>query len=356
MTALPLAAVPSAGAGSLLATRLDRPPVAERGTALLVPGPDPAEGARLERLAAALGREGIAVLHLPEAAEGAALAPGALAGAIHAAGLAAAAGGRRVPLLVGIGAGAGAVLLAAEGMPGVQAIVLIDPELAHEGGTPHALTAERCCRALTDYRHPLLLLHAPDHAAREADALALYTAAAQPKTLAALTPGSADAAAAAIAAWAGPICLAPPLHLRDIGLPAVAEGGVLHLAEIDGHRYTQAMRSGRHLLVADEPASMGGEDLGPPPFQLLLSALAACTSMTMRMYAERKGWAVGRIGLELTVRSDPATRVMHIERRIALGDGLDAAARARLLEIADRCPVHRALSVPAEIVTVDTGL
>lgn len=121
------------------------------------------------------------------------------------------------------------------------------------------------------------------------------------------------------------------------------------VAESGRGRYVNDIVVGRHELVADEPESVGGDDLGPNPYDYLCVALGACTSMTMRMYAERKGWALGRVTVDVdhARRSgvDVFTRVLHVQ-----GD-LDDDQRARLREIADRCPVHRTLETTATIET-----
>jgi putative redox protein len=121
------------------------------------------------------------------------------------------------------------------------------------------------------------------------------------------------------------------------------------VAENGRGRYANDVTVGRHELVVDEPESLGGDDLGPNPYDHLCIALGACTSMTIRMYAERKGWALGRVTVEVdhAKRSgtDVFTRVLHLQ-----GD-LDDEQRTRLLEIADRCPVHRTLSTGATIET-----
>ncbi|MDR1995882.1 OsmC family protein [Azonexus sp.] len=123
---------------------------------------------------------------------------------------------------------------------------------------------------------------------------------------------------------------------------------VVVVAESGRGRYQQEVRVGQHRLVADEPASVGGGDGGPAPFDFLLTALGACTSMTLRMYAERKGLALRRVSVELQhekVDIDGSRRD-RIERRITLEGNLSSAERQRLLEIAEKCPVHRALSQP----------
>lgn len=106
--------------------------------------------------------------------------------------------------------------------------------------------------------------------------------------------------------------------------------------------YTQTISDGRHAWAGDEPASMGGRDAGPSPYELLLSALGACTSITLRMYANQKKWDVTRISVALTHVKE--NRADVITRTITLEGNLDDAQRQRMLEIADKCPVHRTLS------------
>ena len=119
----------------------------------------------------------------------------------------------------------------------------------------------------------------------------------------------------------------------------------------DGLR--QEIEAGRHRLVADEPADAGGADAGPDPYALLLAALGACTSMTLRLYARRKGWALDEVIVELEQGKVHArdcanceqedARVDGIHRRIRLRGRLDSVQVARLAEIARRCPVHKTL-------------
>lgn len=104
--------------------------------------------------------------------------------------------------------------------------------------------------------------------------------------------------------------------------------------------YAVELRSGHHRLIADEPASVGGGDAGPSPFALLLSSLGACTAITLRMYAERKGWPLSRVDVRLAYRVKGDAP--QIERRLRL-DGLDAEQRAHCAEIAEKTPVTRAL-------------
>jgi len=118
-------------------------------------------------------------------------------------------------------------------------------------------------------------------------------------------------------------------------------------------KYTQNMRSGRHVLIADEPESAGGNDAGPGPYEYLLMGLGACTSMTIRMYAERKQLPLERVRVRLSHQKvhaqdclDCETRegkVDEITREIILEGRLSGEQRQKLLDIANRCPVHRTL-------------
>ena len=119
----------------------------------------------------------------------------------------------------------------------------------------------------------------------------------------------------------------------------------------DGLR--QEVTAGNHRLVADEPAEAGGGDAGPDPYALLLAALGACTSMTLRLYARRKGWPLEEVTVELEharvhaqdcAESDgESARVDRIQRRVRLRGRLDAVQVARLAEVARRCPIHQTL-------------
>ena len=118
------------------------------------------------------------------------------------------------------------------------------------------------------------------------------------------------------------------------------------VAENGQGRYQQEVRIGQHRLLADEPLSVGGDDAGPAPFDFLMSGLGACTSMTLRMYAERKGLPLTRVSVALRhdkIDIDGIARD-RIVREITLEGELLPEQRSRLLEIANRCPVHRALS------------
>lgn len=117
--------------------------------------------------------------------------------------------------------------------------------------------------------------------------------------------------------------------------------------------YGQYVTVGRHVFGADEPESLGGRDTGPDPYELLLAALGACTSMTLRLYAERHKWPLTRVQVHLKQvrRGTPSGDVSdQFERVIALSGDLNDEQRQRLLDIAGRCPVSRTMRRASEIV------
>ena len=118
--------------------------------------------------------------------------------------------------------------------------------------------------------------------------------------------------------------------------------------------FAEIVRAGRHVLAADEPIAVGGGDTGPGPYEYLLAALGTCTAMTLRMYARQKKWPLEKVTVRLAhdkiYAADCAScetkdgKIDRLERSIELLGPLDQAQRARLLEIADKCPVHRTLT------------
>lgn len=120
-------------------------------------------------------------------------------------------------------------------------------------------------------------------------------------------------------------------------------------ADIGAKSYEVAIKAGHHELIADEPPAIGGQDAGPAPFALLLSALGACTAITLRMYADRKQWPLESAHVELRyLKQDDAA---SIDRRLTLVGGLTADQRERLADIAERTPVTLALKSGVPIQT-----
>jgi putative redox protein len=126
-----------------------------------------------------------------------------------------------------------------------------------------------------------------------------------------------------------------------------------HVTVISEFHFAQQIVSGRHRLTSDEPTARGGSDSGPSPHELLLASLGACTSITLRMYAGRKEWELGKITVGL--RFTPATddQKAHIDRRLSFSKPLTEEQTQRLLEIAGKTPVTRTLMAG---VAIDTSI
>ena len=207
----------------------------------------------------------------------------------------------------------------------------------------------------------LLVCHAPhDEYVGIENASAIFAAARHPKSFLSLDTadhllrGPADAICVGdmMATWASRYL---PVGEQAAALPE----GVVEVSETRRGRFLQRVRAGRHNLVADEPVAVGGNDAGPGPYDYLLAALGACTSMTMRLYAERKGINAERFSIRLSHRriyaedcADCDTKegnIGEITRDITIEGDVSEAARSRLMEIADRCPVHQTLTQEIKI-------
>lgn len=214
----------------------------------------------------------------------------------------------------------------------------------------------------------LMVLHSPiDQTVGIENAAAIFTAAKHPKSFVSLdsadhllsNPDDAAYAASVISAWAS----------RYIGAdrPAVQSSdreGVL-VAETGEGKFQNYVRSGSHRLLADEPTSVGGLDSGPSPYDFLAVALGACTSMTLRMYATFKKLDIGAVSVTVLHEKihatdceacaedmmTPSGKIDQFERRISIESGVDPALHGKLLEIADKCPVHKTLEGKAAVVT-----
>ena len=139
--------------------------------------------------------------------------------------------------------------------------------------------------------------------------------------------------------------------------------GVVEVRETHGGDLEMRVKAGAHTLIADEPREAGGNDFGPGPYDLLLAALGTCTAMTLRLYARRKNLKLSDVKVRLShervhaedASGEPMPALERITRQIHLEGALSEAEEARLMEIADRCPVHRTLSGTIRIETMRMG-
>jgi len=211
----------------------------------------------------------------------------------------------------------------------------------------------------------LMVMHGPlDATVSVEHARRIFDAARHPKSFVSLDdadhlltrPVDADYVATVLAAWVSRYL---PAH-EPVTAPELAAGEVL-VRENGFGRYASDVFAGGHRMVADEPRANGGDDTGPSPYDYLLAGLGACTAMTLRMYAEHKGLALGHVTVRLGHSRVHARdcddcehaegRIERIDRRVVLGGELSDAERRRLLEIAARCPVHRTLTGQLEVHT-----
>lgn len=303
-------------------------------------------------------------------------------------------------ILIGHSLGGAAMLAAAGRIPEAQAVATIGapyqprhvahlfadhlPEIESEGHSQVTLASGRFeinrqfvddldrhdpAESIGNLRKALLVLHSPtDEFVGIDNAASIFQAARHPKSFISLDSADhlltakRDAAycAAVLSAWAS----------RYIGMNArdesredrSAEKDVVTVSETGDGKFQQRVVAGRHYLTADEPESVGGTDTGPSPYDLLLAGLGACTGMTIRMYADRKAITLDRVSV--TLRHDrihaedcadcetTTGTVDRITRTIVL-DGVESDEdRARLMAIADKCPVHKTLTNEIDIVTI----
>ena len=147
---------------------------------------------------------------------------------------------------------------------------------------------------------------------------------------------------------------------HDTGHDESSSEGTVTVTEAGSGTYTRQITLGHHRLVADEPRPIG-DDAGPTPYDLLLASLGACTSMTVRMYADRKSWPLDRVRVTLQhsrIHAEDCAEcettkgwIDHIDLDVELAGDLDDTQRQRLLQIAERCPVHQTRTSEVDIAT-----
>ncbi|MGY5847016.1 bifunctional alpha/beta hydrolase/OsmC family protein [Salegentibacter sp. HM20] len=210
----------------------------------------------------------------------------------------------------------------------------------------------------------LLILHSPgDLIVGIKQAEELYLAAKHPKSFVSLdkadhllsSKSDAIYTAGVIAAWAKKYVV---LEDEEINAPATQ---LQVVAALGDQGYTTQLKAGKHHFIADEPESLGGNDFGPTPYDLLSASLASCTSMTLQMYARRKKWPLDYVETHVKYSRQHAedcedceidsAKIDHFDRQIKIEGDLDDSQRNKLLEIADKCPVHKSLTSPTTIKT-----
>lgn len=217
---------------------------------------------------------------------------------------------------------------------------------------------------INQLRRPLLIFHSPaDSRVSIENAQLIYENALHPKSFVSLENAdhllsrAADSSyvATVLAAWVSRYLEVAPIELAESD---VVEGVV---ATTRRKKFRTEVHTGRHVLVADEPANVGGSDLGPSPYDLLAAALATCTSMTLRMYADHRKLDLDQVSVRVQHDrvhekdcedcEEDGKRIDRLRREISLDGRLSNGARQRLIEIADRCPVHKTLSGEIHIET-----
>ncbi len=298
-------------------------------------------------------------------------------------------------MLIGHSLGGAAVLRAAAEIDSIRAVVTLGAPFAPDhvthnfadqlreimqdgvarvdlGGRPFCIgkaflddiSAAELAPAIRNLRAALLVMHAPlDRVVGIENAQAIFTAAMHPKSFVTLDdadhllsrPEDGEYAAGVIAAWATRyLDLTPPAP------PPGAPEGVVRVTEADPGGFLQDIQAGPfHHALADEPVAYGGTNRGMSPYGFLSAGLGACTSMTIRMYARRKKWPLDSVRVDVThdkvhaqdAETGATQKIDTFFREIHLTGELDDAQRQRLLEIADKCPVHKTLRHSSRIET-----
>jgi putative redox protein len=298
-------------------------------------------------------------------------------------------------LLIGHSLGGTAVLAVAADIPEVRAVATINSpadaehvvhafamkaDAIERDGEAEVTLAGRTFRIRRDFitdvrahdmaprirqmKKALLVLHAPaDPVVGIENAARIFDAALHPKSFISIDGADhlltrkqdASYVASVLASWAA-------RYLTDVAEPAPdsAEDSVV-VREAGLGKFTQTVHSGAHMLTSDEPASVGGNDLGPSPYDFLSIALGTCTSMTLRLYAEHKKLDLGRISVRVShakIHAEDCAdcegrvgRIDRFERVISVEGDIDDALRAKLVEIAGKCPVHRTLEHQSVVAT-----
>lgn len=212
-------------------------------------------------------------------------------------------------------------------------------------------------------RKPLLIMHSPQDATVEIkNAEEIYVAARHPKSFVSLDGADHLLSKKEDSAYAGKVI--SEWSQRYLEIPEEEDLKTDHevVASLDADDgFSTQMRVGNHYLNADEPTSFGGNDFGPSPYELVSAGLSACTAMTIQMYTRRKGWDVQNVEVHTSYGKEHAqdcedcesdtAKIDTFNREIKLTGDLDAKQKARIMEIADKCPVHRTLHNETQVIS-----
>jgi uncharacterized OsmC-like protein/alpha/beta superfamily hydrolase len=278
-------------------------------------------------------------------------------------------------LLVGHSLGGAAVIAAAHRIPHARAVAtigapfearhvarLIKGEMLDVGGRPFRVQKEFLAdlerhdpaKSLEALGKALLVMHSPSDTIVGIDnAGKIFQAARHPKSFVSLDHADHLLTRREDAAYAAEVLAAWSSRFVEKASSEFESAPGVRVVEAGEGRFAQDIYAGRHRLRADEPVSAGGGDSGPSPYDLLLAGVGACTAMTIRLYAEAKKLPLERVSVDLMHEKIHASdcadcetregRIDRIERVVTLEGELDDAQRAKLLEIAEKCPVHRTL-------------
>lgn len=298
-------------------------------------------------------------------------------------------------LLVGHSLGGAAVIFAAKQLPSVKAITTIGapsspdhvthilrsdiPEIKEKGKAIvnvggrdftikeqflNDLTSKDLKQLVANLDVAFLVLHSPkDSVVEIKNAEELYIAAKHPKSFVSLDNADHLLSKSEDSIYAGKVIAAWASRYLDIPIPEKLTTDHQVVANLGDEGFTTQLRARKHYFISDEPEQVGGNDFGPTPYDFLSAALAACTSMTIQMYVKRKKWPLQNVETHVTHNKEHledcencernTSKIDVFERELILEGNLDEEQQQKVLEIADKCPVHRTLS---NKVTINTQL
>lgn len=289
-------------------------------------------------------------------------------------------------VLIGHSLGGAAVLQAASALKSVHAVATIgapsDPEHVKHlisssedeienkgiakvsiGGRPFTIKKQflkdlekhNMTKTLGNLNVSTLIMHSPqDNVVSIENATEIYKSLKHPRSFISLDGADHLLSQQKDSYYAGDVIASWAMRYLEVSKPEIPETNRQALARLAGEGFTTEIVTGNHNLLADEPANAGGDDLGPSPYDFVSSGLAACTAMTIRMYANRKKWELGEVRVHVehskeyandcnTCESTSDSKIDKFYREIELEGNLDDQQKSRLLEIANKCPVHRTL-------------